>query len=167
MKLMDSPMPNESRWKHRLENRIPPPFVALILAGTMWLGARVTPTFDLPNGWRITLALFSGAFALGFAAPAMRAFRAARTTINPVDLEGASTLVTSGIYRLSRNPMYLGLTSLLLAWSLWLAAPATLLGPVAFILFTSRFQIIPEERVMQAKFGQAYTDYRKRVRRWL
>lgn len=76
-------------------------------------------------------------------------------------------MVTGGVYRLTRNPMYVGLTLLLTTWAVWLAVPWTFLGPVVFALFTHCFQILPEERVMSAKFGRAYEDYRRRVRRWL
>lgn len=75
--------------------------------------------------------------------------------------------MTSGVYRWSRNPMYVGLTSLLLAWAVWLSAPAVLLGPIVFVLFIIRFQILPEERVMSEKFAPAYTGYQQSVRRWL
>ena len=90
-----------------------------------------------------------------------------KTTINPVDLESASALVTSGVFRFSRNPMYVGFTAMLVGWAVCLAAPWALVGPVAFVLFTNRFQIIPEERVMRDKFGQAYDDYQAQVRRWI
>jgi protein-S-isoprenylcysteine O-methyltransferase Ste14 len=63
--------------------------------------------------------------------------------------------------------MYVGLTALLLGWTVWLSSPWLILGPVAFMLFLTRFQIIPEERVMSSKFGRAYNQYRQRVRRWL
>ena len=94
-------------------------------------------------------------------------FRRNKTTINPVDLESASALVTSGVFRFSRNPMYVGFTAMLVGWAVCLAAPWALVGPVAFVLFTNRFQIIPEERVMREKFGQAYDDYQAQVRRWI
>ena len=98
--------------------------------------------------------------------PAARAWRN-KTTISPVDLESASALVTSGVFRFSRNPMYVGFTAMLVGWAVCLAAPWALVGPVAFVLFTNRFQIIPEERVMRDKFGQAYDDYQAQVRRWI
>ena len=72
-----------------------------------------------------------------------------------------------GNFRYSRNPMYVGLAGLLTSWAIFLAAPWTLTGVVAFLMFTWRFQIVPEESVMSAKFGAAYADYQRRVRRWL
>jgi protein-S-isoprenylcysteine O-methyltransferase Ste14 len=75
--------------------------------------------------------------------------------------------VTGGIFRYTRNPMYVGFTSLLVGWACYLSVPWLLFEPIAFAIFITRFQIIPEERVMSVKFGQDYTDYRQRVRRWL
>jgi protein-S-isoprenylcysteine O-methyltransferase Ste14 len=105
--------------------------------------------------------------ALVFGLGGILTFRLARTTINPVQIDQASSVVTGGIYSITRNPMYVGLTAMLAAWAVWLAVPWTLIGPVFFAVFTHRFQILPEERVMSAKFGPAYDDYRKRVRRWI
>ena len=63
--------------------------------------------------------------------------------------------------------MYVGFAAMLVGWAVCLAAPWALVGPVAFVLFINRFQIIPEERVMRDKFGQAYDDYQAQVRRWI
>jgi hypothetical protein len=93
--------------------------------------------------------------------------RAVGTTINPVAIDTASILVTSGVYRISRNPMYVGLTSVLAALGVGLGSGWALVGPVVFVLFITRFQIVPEERVMLAKFGAEYGAYRDTVRRWL
>ncbi|HSI10557.1 MAG TPA: isoprenylcysteine carboxylmethyltransferase family protein, partial [Chthoniobacter sp.] len=67
----------------------------------------------------------------------------------------------------TRNPMYVGLTGLLTMWAVHLAVPWTLAGPIAFALFMHFFQILPEERAMEARFGREYLDYQKKVRRWL
>lgn len=150
-----------------LENRLPPPVVAMLTGQTMWISTKWLPVIQLDPRLRFILAGGIGLFALLVAGSAIRAFRQAATTINPVQIELATQLVTTGIFRHTRNPMYVGLTAALVSWAVWLAAPWTILGPVFFALFTHRFQIIPEERVMSAKFGQAYDDYRKRVRRWI
>jgi protein-S-isoprenylcysteine O-methyltransferase Ste14 len=98
---------------------------------------------------------------------AVISFRRARTTVNPLRPGTASTLVTGGIYRHTRNPMYLGLSIILLGWAVYLAnAPALLLLP-GFVLYIYRFQIVPEERTLAALFGAEYQAYRTRVRRWL
>jgi len=104
---------------------------------------------------------------LGFDLLGLLAFFGSRTTINPMRPDQASALVTGGIYRLTRNPMYVGMTCLLSAWAVQLAALPAWLGPLAFVLYITRFQILPEERALAARFGAEFTDYASRVRRWL
>jgi protein-S-isoprenylcysteine O-methyltransferase Ste14 len=149
-----------------LENRIPPPLAFLATAALMWLLARMTTVIIVPPWPRYLIAALPLIGAL-IAPWAILAFRKAMTTVDPVHIERAATLVTTGPFAITRNPMYLGLTLLLLAWAVILSAPWTLLGPVAFVLLITRFQIIPEERAMLAKFGAAYEEYRRRVRRWI
>lgn len=76
-------------------------------------------------------------------------------------------MVTSGVYRISRNPMYMGMVLFLTAWAVYLAAMLPFFGLLAFILYITRFQILPEERALHALFGDEYTAYAARVRRWL
>ncbi|ODU10711.1 MAG: protein-S-isoprenylcysteine methyltransferase [Rubrivivax sp. SCN 71-131] len=150
-----------------LELKIPPPLVGALCALAMWGLAGLAPGWpDAPT----LRALAAGALlAAGLAIDllGLLGFRAQRTTINPLAPQRSSALVTGGIYRLTRNPMYLGMGALLLAWAVWLWAPLALLGPPAFVLYITRFQIRPEERVLQRLFGDAYTHYTRRVRRWL
>lgn len=150
-----------------LENRIPPPLVALILAIGLALAARWLPPTPVGLGTRLLIALPVAALALSFALPAFRAFNRAGTTINPVRIDEASKLVTGGVYAVTRNPMYVGLAGLLTAIAIGLGNPLLLLAPLLFMLFITRFQIIPEERVMLRKFGEDYAAYKARVRRWL
>ncbi len=81
--------------------------------------------------------------------------------------ERTSALVTTGVYRITRNPMYVGLLLGLLAWAAGLSSPVSLAGPVAFIMAINRFQIEPEEKALLAKFGPEYETYKSAVRRWL
>jgi protein-S-isoprenylcysteine O-methyltransferase Ste14 len=105
---------------------------------------------------------------LSFDLAGLLAFRASRTTVNPMRPERASSLVTHGVYRITRNPMYVGMVCLLLAWGLYLAHwPALLAGPLAYVLYLNRFQIAPEERVLLDLFGPSYRSYMGQVRRWL
>ena len=94
-------------------------------------------------------------------------FRRGKTTVNPMTPEAASTLVTAGVYRWTRNPMYLGFGVALVGWAVWLANGAAFVPLFLYVLYMNRFQIGPEERALEARFGAAFTDYRKRVRRWL
>jgi protein-S-isoprenylcysteine O-methyltransferase Ste14 len=151
----------------RLERLIPPPLLLLIAGAAMWGLRWLTGAVAAAGSARLAIASAIAVAGLLFAAPAIIAFRRAATTISPVDIDAASALVTGGSYRLSRNPMYVGLTCLLLGWAVYLAAPWTLLGPLAFVLYVTRFQIVPEERVMIAKFGRDYVAYQARTRRWL
>jgi protein-S-isoprenylcysteine O-methyltransferase Ste14 len=150
-----------------LENRIPPPLVFFLVAALMWAATWVLPVTAIPDGWRWSIAGLLFVLAVLLASSGIGAFRRAKTPLDPVHIDRASTLVTSGIYGFTRNPMYLGLTTLLLAWAEFLSAPWTLLGPAVFALFIDRFQIAPEERAMRAKFGAEYDAYTRRVRRWM
>ena len=152
---------------HKLDNRIPPPVVTLATGIAMWLLSFISPATHLDRNLRI--AGGGGVIALGFCFLALGflAFRKARTTIDPVRIDRASSVVSNGIFGWTRNPMYVGFTAILLGWALYLASPIAAIGPIAFALFTTRFQIIPEERVMLAKFGDGYERYRNSVRRWL
>lgn len=150
-----------------LELKVPPPVVALALALAMWAISRLTPTVDVGLLPRVaagsTLALIGGAFS----AAGITAFRRAKTTLNPMKPEAASALVTSGVYRVTRNPMYLGLLFVILGWAAALGEPYALIGPVVFVIYMTRFQIKPEERVLRNTFGEPYTSYLEQVRRWL
>ena len=144
---------------HSLEHRIPPPVVGVLLAVGMWWLARMFPGPSFPLGLRIALATVLALGGLAFLIPATRAFLGARTTVNP--------LVVAGAYRFTRNPMYVGFALLLLAWAAGLAAAIAVLGPVLFVAYLTRFQILPEERALRARFGDAFDAYCRRVRRWL
>ncbi len=150
-----------------LELRIIPPLAMLICAALMWGLARMTPDMALPDGlrtstWRLLLA--AGLVIMGVAA---FHFIRARTTINPMKPETANALVTTGLYRFSRNPIYVADVLFLLAWGVYLSNPFSLALTAGFILYINRFQIIPEERALEENFGQEYRNYKSRVRRWI
>lgn len=150
-----------------LELKVPPPVAALLVGVAMWAAARLLPAVPLTGQWRFTIAGACAVFGVIVALLGVWAFRRARTTVNPITPEKASSVVTGGIYNCTRNPMYVGLTAVLVGWAVWLSVPWVFLGPVALMLYLTRFQIIPEERVMSSKFGRDYDEYRRRVRRWL
>jgi protein-S-isoprenylcysteine O-methyltransferase Ste14 len=150
-----------------LEHRIPPPLVVLITGFMMWVVARYTLHWPIPGAIRLAASAIVFISGLAFGGSGFMAFGRAQTTIDPVNLEASSALVTRGIFRVSRNPMYVGFTLLLAAWAIFLAAPWAFCGVIAFVLFTSRFQILPEEQAMKKKFGEPYEDYTRRVRRWI
>lgn len=151
----------------RLETKVPPPLVALAIAAGMWFAADVTPVVALAGCGRVPAAGVLALVGVAFALAGSLSFRQARTTVNPLRPERATQLVVAGVYRMTRNPMYLGMLLGLVALAVYLAAPLVLAGPVAFVGYMRRFQIEPEERALGAKFGPAYADYKRRVRRWL
>ena len=150
-----------------LEHKIPPPVVALAVLPAMWLLSTALPRIEVSSQLRIALAVGIALAGLGFSSAGALAFKRAKTTVNPLRPEQATALVTSGVYRVTRNPMYVGLLLGLLAWAVLLSSPLSLAGPVAFIAYINRFQIDAEERVLEAKFGEAYLSYRARTRRWV
>lgn len=150
-----------------LEHRIPPPLVGLLVGVAMWQLAKHSVQFGFPFSVRLGLGLAWAVFGVALAGLGVSAFRRAQTTVNPLNPDAASALVVLGVFRHTRNPMYVGMCLVLLGWAIYLAAPWTLLGPVLFAAYITRFQIIPEERAMADKFGKAYADYRAQVRRWL
>jgi len=150
-----------------LEAKIPPPLVGLICGAIAWLASISLGPTTVPFAFRLIAALLLAALGFAIALASVRAFQRAKTTLNPIKPETASALVTSGIFGYTRNPMYLGMATWLLAWSTWLGTPAGLIGVPLFVLFMHRFQIRPEERALHALFGPAFAAYQARVRRWL
>lgn len=150
-----------------LELRIPPTLVVLFLAILMWLTPVPAGSPAIPSGLRLGVALVLLCLGVSIAVSGVVAFRRARTTVNPVKASSASALVSSGVYRFTRNPMYLGFSLALFAWAVFLSNLLALLFLPIYVLFINRFQIIPEERVLSALFGAGYLAYKERVRRWL
>ncbi len=150
-----------------LELKIPPPAVAAFLAIVMWGVSRAMPLWIIPAGARIGVAVAIAAIAVGFSASAVIAFRRARTTLNPTTPGASSSLVSAGVFTVTRNPMYLGLLCQLIAWAVFLWSGWAFAGPCIFFAYIGRFQIAPEERALAALFGTEYGAYKSKVRRWL
>jgi protein-S-isoprenylcysteine O-methyltransferase Ste14 len=117
--------------------------------------------------WRQGLAATISAVGILFMLAGLYEFQKAKTTFNPMTPGAASSVVTSGVYRVSRNPMYVGFLLLLIGWAIWLSHTLPFFLLPAFVLYMNRFQILPEERALSAKFGKAYDSYQQGVRRWL
>ena len=150
-----------------LELKIPPVAVALVTGACMWLVARAAPGIEVSFPWHDVV---SGMVALsgGFMAlSGVVAFSRAGTTINPMKPGSSSSLVVTGIYSVTRNPMYLGVLLVLLAWAIYLANPLTVLFLPGFVWYMGRYQIEPEEQALTSLFGQKYIAYAARVRRWI
>ncbi len=149
------------------EHKIPPPVVAALVAAGMWGIAGSGPQRPIAPLPKYTLVAILVAASLVFEILGITAFRVSRTTVNPLKPERASALVTGGVYRVTRNPMYVGMVLLLMAWAVHLSAVLPFAGIVVFVLFITRFQIQPEERVLEKIFGDTYLTYATRTRRWL
>ena len=150
-----------------LELKIPPLIVFLVSLAAMRGAASVFPgaNFALPYAELLAAAL--GVAGLGVGLAGILSFRRHCTTVHPMHPDRARTIVDSGVFRHTRNPMYLGLAALLLACAILLRSAAALLVVAAFPAYINRFQVLPEERAMLEKFGADYAGYLARVRRWL
>ena len=150
-----------------LELKIPPMIVLIIAGVLMWLVARVTPQLIVLYPARGVLTVLLAVLGVVAVYGGLREFRKASTTVHPQRPGEASNVVTTGIYRFTRNPMYLGMLLALLAWLVYLANIAAAVVPIAFVVYITRYQIHPEERTLAAKFGAPYELYLRSVRRWI
>jgi protein-S-isoprenylcysteine O-methyltransferase Ste14 len=133
----------------------------------MWGIALVAPLLQVPTFIRVATAAAISLAGGGFSLAGAISIRRARTTVSALKPEATSSLVSSGIYGVTRNPMYVGLLLVLVAWAIFLSSAWALLGPLALVFYLNRFQIAPEERVLSSMFGADYSVYKSRVRRWL
>jgi len=151
----------------RLELLVPPPVIMLLTGLVMWMLAGLVPALGVPWGGSLAagavIALLGLASGLAGPIPVGRA----RTPADPRRPARASTLVTAGIYGYSRNPMYLGVLLILIGWAVYLGNVLSGLCALGFVAYISRFQILPEERLLQEKFGEDFLAYKSAVRRWL
>ncbi|MFC6671154.1 methyltransferase family protein [Marinobacterium aestuariivivens] len=150
-----------------MERKIPPLILVLLWLLCMGVLSALLPSPSLVFEGHIGLAVLLGMAGFAVALTGVLHFRRAGTTLNPVAPEDASALVTSGIYRYSRNPMYLGFLLWLAAAAVWLAHLAAFALLPVFVLYLNRFQIEPEERALGRIFGESFADYCRRVRRWI
>ena len=133
----------------------------------MWVVAWAAPAFGFAFPAHFISAMGVVVIGIAIAGMGVFSFSRAKTTVNPMKPDSSSTLVVSGIYRLTRNPMYLGILLLLIGWGIFLSNALAFLVLPGFILYMNRFQIEPEERALTRLFGQAFVTYRSQVRRWI
>lgn len=151
----------------KLELKIPPVLVTVVFAMLMWLVSLLLPGIFTPNMARVgglTALITVGAL---FSISGVVSFRKASTSVNPITPDACSSLVTSGIYKKTRNPMYVGFLFFLVGWGLFLSNIYSLALSAGFILYMNRFQIDPEERALESFFGAEYRTYKNRVCKWL
>lgn len=150
-----------------LQLKVPPPLVVITAAALM---AGLTYTFrgasiDIPA--HLVLAVVLAAIGIGCIGTGINEFRQHETTIDPRDPQRSSSLVDTGIYRFTRNPMYLGFLVILTGWAVYLGNLLPFVVLPAYVLYLGKYQIEPEERLLAAKFGSRYEAYRRKVRRWI
>ncbi len=150
-----------------LELKLPPVLITVIFALLMWLVSLLTTKIPMSTGLRLTALLVMTAAGALVGLAGIVSFRKAGTTVNPLSPHTCSSLVVSGVFSISRNPMYLALFLVLVGWGLCLANLYSLVLAIGFVAYMSHFQIRPEERALEAAFGQEFLDYRRQVRRWL
>lgn len=150
-----------------LKLKIPPPVYALLIVGLMWLLHTMIPVYQWAHApWNkagfvfVAVGLCIDLWAVGL-------FFKAKTTINPLKPDNSQNIVDTGLYRYTRNPMYLGMLFSLVGIAIWFGSVSVLLGLPLFVLLITTQQIIPEEQTLTKKFGQEYLDFKNRVRRWL
>ena len=147
--------------------KVPPVAQVIITAAAMYGVSKMVPALTFSLNGSTALAVGLGMMGMSLGVMGVTQFRKAQTTPNPQALEKVSSLVTSGIYRYSRNPMYLGLVLILLGWAFYLSHFLSFVLLPVFILYMKRFQIQPEEQMMARKFGKTYQAYLNKVRRWI
>ena len=150
-----------------LELKIPPVLLTLLFGLLAYLVSRFTPGVAVPGGLKLAVFIMLTLAAAAIGLAGVSAFRQANTTVNPLTPDACSTMVDSGVFSYTRNPMYLALLLVLIGWSFYLANLFSLMTTVGFIFYINRFQIQTEEQALEKNFGEPFTNYKKQVRRWL
>lgn len=148
-----------------MKNKIPPPIVTLFFGVCIYLSQELFPEFNFEY---FTILSYVSYFAgLSILILAVLLFRKQNTTVNPIKIDNASSLVTSGVFKFSRNPMYLGMVMILFGFALMFNLVGGILFVLLFMIYITKFQIRPEEEVMERLFGEDFIKYKHKVRMWL
>jgi protein-S-isoprenylcysteine O-methyltransferase Ste14 len=148
-----------------LNTKIPPPIVTATFGLIIYFSKSFSPVYSFENSNMISVIFLL--FGLGIFSAAVQSFKKHKTTINPLSPDKASSLVNSGIFSYSRNPMYLGMLLILLAVSFKFNISGGLFISFLFKIYITRFQIIPEEKAMAKLFGEEFITYKNQTRRWI
>jgi protein-S-isoprenylcysteine O-methyltransferase Ste14 len=150
-----------------LELKIPPVLVTAITAMLIWGTYVLTPEISIAKELRFFFVYLIAVMGVAIGLAGVISFKRARTTVNPLKPENCSALVDSGVFKFTRNPMYLALLFALIAWGLFLESIYELAWGACFFLYMNRFQIQPEELALIEQFGEQFVKYTQRVRRWI
>ena len=145
--------------------KIPPPLIVLVLIVSIYFSSKKIDLINIPLQMEISIFILSVGILI-FVNPVLQ-FIKSKTTVNPIQFEEVNKLVTSGIFKYSRNPMYLGMLMIVLSTSIFYLNIYSILTPFLFILWINKFQIKREEEFLIEKFGDEYITYKKKTRRWI
>ena len=145
--------------------KIPPPLIVLVLIVSIYFSSKKIDLINIPLQLEISIFIVSAGILI-FVNPVLQ-FIKSKTTVNPIQFEEVNKLVTSGIFKYSRNPMYLGMLMIVLSTSIFYLNIYSILTPLLFILWINKFQIKREEEFLIEKFGDEYLSYKKKTRRWI
>ena len=145
--------------------KIPPPLIVLVLIVSIYFSSKKIYLINIPMQLEISIFILSAGILI-FVNPVLQ-FIKSKTTVNPIQFEEVNKLVTSGIFKYSRNPMYLGMLMIVLSTSIFYLNLYSILTPLLFILWINKFQIKREEEFLIEKFGDEYLSYKKKTRRWI
>ena len=148
-----------------MNNKIPPPIVTLICALIIYFSSSFFPSYTFPLFNALSILSLGSGLLLIFLA--VNSFKKSQTTINPLQPDLASSLVTDGVFKYSRNPMYLGMLFILIFISLRFNLIGGSLVALGFVIYITKYQIVPEEIAMVKLFNDKFIAYKSRVRRWL
>lgn len=146
-------------------SKIPPPFVVLILVISTFFSSKKIDLIYIP--FQTLISIFILCIGILILINPVLKFKRSKTTINPIKFKKVNKLVTSGIYKYSRNPMYLGLLMIVISSSIYYLNIYSILTPLFFYLWINRFQIKREENFLIEKFGKEYLSYKNKTRRWI
>ena len=152
---------------HALELKIVPLLQVVIIITLMLLTDALVPFFGFNNPFFLMTGMVLWIVAFTVAIVALWQFKRHQTTVHPQKLADAQTVVSSGLYAYSRNPMYLAMLIAVLGFAIWLENIVNIVWVLCFFAYITRFQIVPEERILAEKFGTPYQEYKANVRRWL
>ena len=148
-----------------MKTKIPPPIIALTCIVINYLSTYLINPIKFANIEIIGILILL--VGLVTAMLAIFLFKKVKTTVNPINPEEATTLVTTGIFSVTRNPMYLGLFFVICSTVFFFGSWCGIIILTLFVCYINKFQIIPEEEAMEKLFGDKYNEYRQNVRRWI
>ena len=148
-----------------METKIPPPLVTLIFGLSIYFSRELFPTIEIKYSFYVGIFLLLLGFLILISA--VRLFRIDQTTVNPLSPKQATKLVTEGIFKFSRNPMYLGMACVLASLAMFFNIIGGIVCIALFCAYITKFQIVPEEKAMLDLFSEDFNQYKQTTRRWI